>query len=73
MNARQRRSRRRLEERISMRAADRCRQKRPPQSQGEGAPVAKAATFAQAVRGPEAGEGISAFLQKRTAKWASRN
>lgn len=29
--------------------------------------------FAQAVRGPEAGEGISAFLQKRTAKWASRN
>ena len=29
--------------------------------------------FAQAVRGPEAGEGISAFLKKRTAKWASRN
>ncbi|MCR9092140.1 enoyl-CoA hydratase-related protein [Algiphilus sp.] len=29
--------------------------------------------FAQAVRGPEASEGISAFLQKRTAKWASRN
>ena len=50
MNARQRRSRRRLEERISMRAADRCRQKRPPQSQGEGAPVAKAATLAQAMR-----------------------
>lgn len=29
--------------------------------------------FAQAVRGPEASEGISAFLKKRTAKWASRN
>ena len=51
LNARQRRSRRRLEDRISKRAADRCeQQKRPSQSQEEGAPVAKAATFAQATR-----------------------
>ena len=51
LNARQRRSRRRLEERIATRAAERCDlHKRPPQSKEEGAPVAKAATFAQAMR-----------------------